>query len=297
MDVTHSSAPDLALGPGRLVAVLGAGGAVGEAIARRLIAAGHRVRAGVRRPGAAGDRLAALGAAVTIARLEAPEEIAALFVGADAGVATPILTESLAAAPALAALDRAIVFSSNNVAVAPDDPVYAALAAAEAQWRAIAPRATIVRPTLLYGDPRLKAVPDLMALMRRTPVMPVPGLGRALQQPLFVEDAAALVVAALDASDSAGRTLAIGGPDVLSLRALYAAVSRAAGGVRVLAPTPRALLRLAAYMGAPLSAAQIARAHLDKTARRVDPLPAGWAPATDIRSGLAHLARRLGQAR
>lgn len=273
------------------VAIAGAGGAVGEAIALSLIAAGATVRAGLRTPRPQAEaRLTAAGAEIVRADVTSGPDVAALLEGADAAVFTPILTISAAALPRLAGR-RAVFFSSNNVAVAPQDAKYAALAAAEARIRAAAPRAAILRPTLIYGDARLANIPRLMALMRRMPLMPVPGSGRALQQPLFFEDLARVAAHAALNGELAGRTLALGGPETLNLRDFYRAVSHAAGGARLLVPAPRWLLAGVRRFGLPLPirADEIARADLDKRARAIDPLPAALAPRIGLEEGLARL--------
>lgn len=282
---------------GKSALVVGAGGAVGEAIAHALLDAGWRVRASMRRlHGPAAARLSARGVPIVPVDLEAPAGLSADLRDTDAIVFAPTLTLSVKAAPLVAAagIERALFFSSNNVAVDPDDPIYAALAAAERAVRAHLPGATILRPTLIYGDARLPAVPRLMALMRRSPVFPVPGSGRAMQQPVFHLDLARAAAAAVLLEEAAGKTYAIGGAERLSLAAMYRAIAQAAGGARLILPTPLWLLRLAARVTPlPLDAAQLRRAEQDKTAVAVDPPPSGLAARTPFAEGLRRLAADL----
>jgi NADH dehydrogenase len=269
----------------RSALVVGAGGAVGEAVAHALLDVGWRVTATMRRLHApAAARLAARGVRLLPLALEAPAGLARDLAGVSGVVFAPILTLSVKAAPlvAQAGVERAVFFSSNNVAVDPGDPIYAALAEAEREALAILPQATL---------------PRLMRLMRRTPVFPVPGSGRALQQPVFHKDLARAAAAALLLEEAVGKIYAIGGPDQLSLAALYRAVARAAGGPQVILPTPVWLLNLARrFVSVPLDAAQLKRVEEDKRAVPADPPPPELAARTPLAEGLTQLAADLSAA-
>jgi nucleoside-diphosphate-sugar epimerase len=60
---------------------------------------------------------------------------------------------------------------------------------------------TILRPTMIYGSPRDRNMWRLIRLLRYSPVIPVFGDGKFLQQPIYVDDVAQAVVKSL-ASDS-----------------------------------------------------------------------------------------------
>jgi NADH dehydrogenase len=86
---------------------------------------------------------------------------------------------------------------------------------------------TIIRPTMIFGDgsPVLDGLRRLAAL----PVVPVFGSGRALVQPVFVDDLSAALAAVLDDPASSGRTIEIGGPEVLTMEELLLRVRKSAG--------------------------------------------------------------------
>jgi nucleoside-diphosphate-sugar epimerase len=88
-------------------------------------------------------------------------------------------------------------------------------------------RWTIVRPTIILGRnaPVLKSLSRLASLL----VVPVFGNGRALVQPIFVDDLAACLIAMLEEGTSDGRTVEIGGPEVLSIEDLLLRIRRAQG--------------------------------------------------------------------
>jgi NADH dehydrogenase len=91
-------------------------------------------------------------------------------------------------------------------------------------------RWTIVRPTIILGrnSPSLEALSRLATL----PVVLVFGDGRTLVQPVFVEDVAACLVAMLESELLDGRTIEVGGPEVLSLEDLLLRIRRARGAGR-----------------------------------------------------------------
>jgi uncharacterized protein YbjT (DUF2867 family) len=137
----------------------------------------------------------------------------------------------------------------------------------------------------------------LARLARRYPILPTPGLGLARQQPIFHKDLAAVAAWAAIAPEALGQVLPIGGPDVLRLRAMYGAVSRAAGGTGVVVPVPMAALRLvkrAIGDGFPLDEAQLARVRAEKHVEAADSLPQAVRPKTTFREGLAQLLSAMG---
>jgi NADH dehydrogenase len=277
----------------RTALVIGAGGPVGEAAATALARDGWRVTASMRRRRADAEaRLAGVGAAVAFHDLPGDRAWTALAEDCDAVVFTTHLD---IAAAALVGADiscgRLVVFSSNNVAADAEAPSYRELGRTESALRQRFPGAAIVRPTLIYGDARLPTLTRLMRLARAWPVLPLPGSGRALAQPVFHEDLGVLA-AGLAAPDAPGGVFAAGGPDVVSTRELHAAVAAAAGAHPLIAPIPRFALGPAVALGL-ISSEQAARADKDRVAVAQDPLPPHLAPRTRLKEGLARLFKAL----
>jgi len=278
----------------RRALVFGAGGAVGEAAVLALLRAGWNVTASLRQRAPAPEaRLAQAGARVVF-RVLPDAAWAEDAAGADAIIFLTHISTAEAALATAAAPRRLVVFSSNNVAADASAPSYKLMAEAEQRLRAKFPSIAIVRPTLIYGDPRLQTLTQLMRLARRSPVLPVPGSGRARVQPVFHEDLGRLA-AALCASDAPRGTFAAGGPDIVTMRELYRAVTRALRVQRVIVPLPRFAMNIAVRAGR-LTAEQMARANADRTAIAVDPLPQAFAPHTSLADGLAHHVRLLAAA-
>ncbi|HVY86874.1 MAG TPA: hypothetical protein VG943_17205 [Caulobacterales bacterium] len=269
-------------------------GAVGGAAALALRAAGWAVRATSRNP--APPRPLLQEAGVEIVRFDlAYDDIAPLLDGVSAAILIPPLTLSARVAPALQGR-RVIAFSSNNVALDPNAPVYRALRDAETELRRHAPGAIVLRPTLIYGDPRLPTLPQVMRLAMRTPVLPVPGSGRALQQPIFHEDLGRVAAQLAMGETQGGATFAIGGPDIVSMRVLFAKTAKAVGAHPFLVAAPSVLLRAGrVVLGSrfPFDAAQIARVNQDRIAIEQTPLPEMLKPRVTLDKGLARLAAAL----
>jgi len=272
--------------------VVGAGGAVGEAAVLALRQAGWRVVASMRtRRDDVAARLHAAGAEVAFHTLGA-SDWAADAAGADALIFVANLNLTRAALEAAPSAARIVAFSSNNVAADADAATYQALAANEAALRARFANVAIIRPTLIYGDPRLVTVTRLLRWAQTLPMLPLPGSGRARVQPVFCADLGR-AAAGLAAPDAPAGVFAVGGPDIVSMRQFYAQIAATVGRTPAIIPVPRFALHAASLFGV-LSAEQVARAEHDRTAIVQDALPAELAPRTSLQDGLAQHFSAMG---
>jgi len=117
------------------------------------------------------------------------------------------------------------------------------------------PDATILRPSIVFGPE--DQLTNRLAAMSRLPVLPVIAARRRFR-PVYVGDlAGAIVQAALHPRTHAGQTYEIGGPEVMTMEAIYAASARAAGQQPDLLDLPNlasAFLSLFGFLpGAPLT--------------------------------------------
>ncbi len=151
----------------------------------------------------------------------------------------------LAAAPA----DATFVFlgSTRKFTAWPDAHGRGVLAG-EAAFLAAGRPGVMLHPTMIYGAQGEDNVRRLAALLRRLPVLPLPGGGRALVQPIHQEDLTRCIQAALRHPWSSPSTLVVAGPRAVSYAAFVQAVAEAAGlRRRPVLPVPAWLLmRLAA---------------------------------------------------
>ncbi len=141
----------------------------------------------------------------------------------------------------------------------------------EAAFLASGRRGVMLHPTMIYGAAGENNVQRLAALIRRLPVVPLPGGGRALVQPIHQDDVTAAILAALAAEWDGPHTLVIAGPTATPYADFVRAIAAAAGldRPRILA-VPAAPLLLAAPLtrflpGAPtIQIAEIRRLLEDK---------------------------------
>jgi uncharacterized protein YbjT (DUF2867 family) len=102
-------------------------------------------------------------------------------------------------------------------------------------------RTTTLASSLVYapGDRRLSLVSRLAYL----PALPVPAMGGARSQPIWADDVADCLLAAVDASAGGSARHELAGPDTFTHRQIAALVLRASGHRRRLLPLPDAVLR------------------------------------------------------
>ncbi|WP_408896326.1 SDR family oxidoreductase [Pararoseomonas baculiformis] len=87
----------------------------------------------------------------------------------------------------------------------------------------------ILHPTMIYGAEGEDNVQRLAALLRRLPLAPLPGGGRALVQPIHQSDVTRAVMAALGREWAEPQAVVIAGPQPLRYADFLRAVCRAAG--------------------------------------------------------------------
>jgi uncharacterized protein YbjT (DUF2867 family) len=100
---------------------------------------------------------------------------------------------------------------------------------------------TVFAPSIVYapGDPWV----TLLERFSWLPAVPVSGSGEALYQPIWAEDVADCVVAALRAGDGAGRDFEVAGPETLSYDGIVHTVLRPLGRRRPLVHVPLPVVR------------------------------------------------------
>lgn len=226
----------------RLVTLIGGGGFLGRYVAQALLAAGVRVRVVQRDPRQAWflRPLGGLGQTQFVAAdVTRPETIARAVHGSD-GVVNLVgsFTGDLArihvdGARAIAEAAEANAAALVHVSAIGADPAAASRygrtkGEGEAAVRAALPRATILRPSTIFG-PEDRFVNRFAAMVAALPIVPVLRAD-ARFQPVYVADVAAAAVAALDDPDRhGGRTFDIAGPEVMTMLTLQRWIARTIG--------------------------------------------------------------------
>jgi uncharacterized protein YbjT (DUF2867 family) len=150
---------------------------------------------------------------------------------------------------------------------------------------------TLLRPTMIYGTARDRNISRLLRFLKRSPLFPV--CGNALWQPIYVDDLAEAVLAALDTPRSIGKAYNLAGAAPLAFKDLVRTAARAVSRRVVLLPVPVAAAVLAARLTRIVSEEQIRRLAEDKAFAFTDAaLDLGFAPRT-FDAGVSLEARAL----
>lgn len=249
----------------RRVTVFGASGFIGRYVVKRLASEGAVVAACARHVRDA-SFLRPMGDVGQVALFDVDlmddAAVAAVVAGSDAVVnAVGILYERgkrrfdaihhrgparLAAIAKAAGVKHFVHISA--ISADPDAPsAYSrSKAAGEAAVRAAFPDAVILRPSLVFG-PEDSFFNRFAAMARYLPALPLIGGGETKFQPVYVDDVAAAIVAALTRLDAVGQTYDIAGPVVFSLKQLFALLLHVIGRRRMLVTLPFGLASLEAF--------------------------------------------------
>jgi nucleoside-diphosphate-sugar epimerase len=147
---------------------------------------------------------------------------------------------------AQAGLDRALFVSTTAVTTTLPAQSKTVRLAAEDVIRSSDLSWTILRPTMIYGAVGDRNLSRLLAVLARLPghpvplVVPVPGGGRQLQQPVHVADLAGAVLMAVELPETARRRYDVAGPEPLTFADVLRSSATAVGRRVHLVPVPLA---------------------------------------------------------
>jgi nucleoside-diphosphate-sugar epimerase len=85
---------------------------------------------------------------------------------------------------------------------------------------------TVLRPTMIYGSPRDRNMWRLIRFMRYSPIVPVFGDGKYLQQPIHVDDVAAAILGCLQSDNTIGKCYNIAGKYPLTYNEIVDTIAR-----------------------------------------------------------------------
>jgi uncharacterized protein YbjT (DUF2867 family) len=222
--------------------VTGGSGFLGGYVLREAARRGHRTVALARSEGAAAA-VTALGALPVSGDLNDAHSLLDAFAAERCDVLVNLASLGFGHAPVIiAAAERAriprAVFVSTTA-------VTTTLAVTSKRVRLLAEQAireaaldwTILRPTMIYGDPGDRNLSRLLPLLRRAPVLPIPG-ARHLQQPVHAADVADAVLAAAERPAAAGHIYDVAGPEPLTFAELLRTSARAVASRTRFVPVP-----------------------------------------------------------
>jgi nucleoside-diphosphate-sugar epimerase len=279
-----------------MILLTGATGFLGERVARRLVIQGHGVRCLVR-PTSDRSVLEGLGLEYATGDLANEASIEQALAGCDTLVNVASIGfghgPGIVRAAERAGVKRAIFFSTTAIFTSLPAETKKVRLEAEQAITGSQLRWTILRPTMIYGSPRDRNMWRLTQYLRRYPLIPIPGDGESLQQPVFVEDLAAAAATALTTDAGIGMALNLAGAEPVTYNQVIDTISDLLGRrvFKLHLPLRLAVLALGAYNAlrrrAALRSEQLLRLNEDK-AFSIDEARAclGYQPLT-FREGIA----------
>ena len=224
------------------VLLTGGSGFIGGHVLRELRSHGHEV-VGLARSSDSADTLSAGGAEPIWGDLDDAASIDAAFADAAADCLINVASLGFGHAPTIvsaaenAGLARAVFVSTTAIFTALPAPSKRVRVAAERTVTSSSLDWTIIRPTMIYGAPDDRNLSRLVGLVSRTPVVPLPGDGSHLQQPVHVADLAATIVRAAERDVAIGHAYNVAGPEGITFRQIleetYEAVGRSSRFVKI----------------------------------------------------------------
>jgi nucleoside-diphosphate-sugar epimerase len=118
------------------------------------------------------------------------------------------------------------------------DPIAQKVDEAEEVIRRSSLEYTILRPTMIYGHPRDRNVSELVKVIKKVPIVPLPGGGKNLVQPVFLLDLVDAIVGVMRNDRTVRREYIIGGPEAITYRKMIHTIAAVLGKKRFILPLP-----------------------------------------------------------
>lgn len=236
----------------KLVTLIGGGGFAGRYVAQALLKAGARVRIAQRDPRAAWFLKPQGGLGQTqfvaadvrhidsltraVAGSDAVVNLAGVF-GRDATAVNELGAHNAAKAAAATSAGAFVQISAIGADANAASDYGRSKGEGERAVRDVFPTATILRPTILFGQED-GFVNRFATIASNSPIVPVLR-GSTRIQPLYVADLAAAIVTALDRpQDFSGQTFELGGPEIMTFTQFNRWLVEAIGSERPLIELP-----------------------------------------------------------
>ena len=212
------------------VFVTGATGFTGSRVVHLLLKNGYEVRCLYR---ASSDRSQLPDSSIEWVQgdLSDTDSLSTALQGTDALVNIASLgfghADSIISAAQNAGIKRAIFISTTAIFTQLNAKSKAVRVAAELAIETSGLKYTILRPTMIYGSPRDRNMWRLIRFMRYSPIVPVFGDGKYLQQPIYVDDVAQAVVSCLSNDETIGKSYNIAGKNPLTYTEVIYTIAKA----------------------------------------------------------------------
>ena len=159
-----------------------------------------------------------------------PQSLSATLQGTEALVNIASLgfghAASIVSAAQNAGIQRAVFISTTAIFTQLNAPSKTVRVAAELAIKTSGLKYTILRPTMIYGSPRDRNMWRLIRFMRYSPIVPVFGDGKYLQQPVHVDDVAQAAVSCLSNDKTISKSYNIAGKFPLTYNEVIDTIAR-----------------------------------------------------------------------
>ena len=199
--------------------ITGATGFTGSRVVPLLLKSGYAVRCLYR---ASSDRssLANLDIEWALGDVSDAQSLTFAMHGTDALVNVASLgfghADSIISAAKSAGIQRAVFISTTAIFTQLNAGSKKVRVAAELAIETSGLKYTTLRPTMIYGSPRDRNMWRLIRFMRLSPIVPIFGDGKYLQQPIYVDDVAQALVSCLSNDNTIGKSYNIAGKQALT---------------------------------------------------------------------------------
>jgi nucleoside-diphosphate-sugar epimerase len=228
--------------------ITGGTGNTGQALLR-LIAADESLRGvritGLCRPGGRGERLLPYGVKIAGGDAASAGSLAQVYRGEPVVIHLSSIFHADAVLEGCRGMKRLIAVSSTRIFSKTWERAREIEAAERAIERSGVPF-TILRPTMIYGNSEDRNISKLIRLIGKYGIVPLPGGGKSVFQPVHVDDLAACMLSALKAPESIGKSYNVPGGSAHSLREIVDIISGVLGKRALIVPFPLALAEAAA---------------------------------------------------
>ncbi len=212
------------------VFVTGATGFTGSRVVPLLLKSGYEVRCLYR---ASSDRSPLPQPEIewALGDVSDPQSLTSAMNGTDALVNIASLgfghADSIIRAAKDAGIQRAIFISTTAIFTQLNAPSKNVRVAAELAIETSGLHYNILRPTMIYGSPRDRNMWRLIRFMRLSPIVPIFGDGKYLQQPIYVDDVAAAILGCLKSDVTIGKSYNIAGKYPLTYNEVIDTIAKA----------------------------------------------------------------------
>ena len=209
--------------------VTGATGFTGSRVVPLLLKSGYEVRCLYR---ASSDRSLLTDSNIewVLGDVSAVNSLAMAMQGTDALVNIASLgfghADSIISAAKIVGLQRAVFISTTAIFTQLNAPSRKTRVAAELAIETSGLKYTILRPTMIYGSDGDRNMWRLIRFMLYSPIVPIFGDGKYLQQPIYVEDVAQAVVSCLSNEKTIDKSYNIAGKNPLTYNDVIDTIAR-----------------------------------------------------------------------